>query len=81
MPIVGIVNKQSPESNFFFTTEEDLQFIITKPTILSSINVSIHDPDGTYANTSEDSSVIFKVERYINASFNIVEQILNEGKK
>ena len=81
MPIVGIVNKQSPESNFFFTTEADIQFVITRPTILSSINVSIHDPDGTYANTSEDSSVIFKVERYIDASFDIVDQILNEGKK
>ena len=80
MPIVSIVNKQSPESDYFFTTDEDIVFTVTRPTLLSSINVSICDPDGTFANTSGDSSVIFKIQRPIKTSFNIVEQILSEEK-
>ena len=81
MPIVGVINKENPQSDYYFAGESDVEFVITKPTILSSINIALCNPDGSYATTSPDSSVIFKVQRQMNTSFNIVEEILNEPTK
>ena len=80
-PIVGIINKENPQSDFYFAQESGIEFVITRPTILSSINVSLHDPDGSFANTSNDSSIIFKIDKINNSSLDIVNQILNEKKK
>jgi hypothetical protein len=81
MPIVGVINKENPQSDYYFAGESDVEFVITKPTILSSINIALCNPDGSYATTSPDSSIIFKIQRQMNTSFNIVEEILNEPKK
>tara|TARA_R100000278_G_C5476574_1_gene166628 strand:- start:1033 stop:4017 length:2985 start_codon:yes stop_codon:yes gene_type:complete len=82
MPIVGIVTKENPQNDFYFGTG-DVDFTIGKPTRLSSIRVSIHDPNGSYANVDKNSSVIFKIQRQMNVSFNIAEEILasEKGKK
>lgn len=84
MPIVAVVDKMNPQGDFYFGTESSLEFMITKPTIISSISVSIHDPDGQYANASKRSSVIFKIKRLRKLTFNIQEEIqekLKEKKK
>lgn len=84
MPIVAVVDKMNPQGDFYFGTESSLEFMITKPTIISSISVSIHDPDGKYANASKRSSVIFKIKRLRKLTFNIQEEIqekLKEKKK
>lgn len=81
MPIIGMVNKENPQSDYYFGGESDVQFTIGRPTSLSSIKVGIFDPDGTPANVGESSSVIFKVERQIKTSFNIIGDILANGKK
>lgn len=82
MPIVGIANKENPQSDYYFGGESNIEFTIGKPTKLSSITCSIHDPDGSYANVNNSSSIIFKIQRQINTSFNIIDEILqNENKK
>ena len=81
MPIVGVVNKENPQSDYYFGGQSDIQFTIGKPTKLSSITVGIFDPDGSYANVNDSSSVLFKIERQVNTSFNVIEEILAEENK
>jgi len=83
MPIVAVVTKENPQNDFYFGVG-DVEFTVGKPTRLSSIRVSIHDPNGSYANVDRNSAVIFKVQRQMNVSFNIAEEILksqNSKKK
>ena len=49
--------------------------MITKPTVLSSVRVSIHDPDGSYSNVSPNSSIVFKIQRLRKVSFNVAQEI------
>jgi hypothetical protein len=78
MPIVGVVNKINGDGDFYFQQESSLVFTITKPLSLASITCSIHDPDGSFANVSEQSTVLFKVQRNRNVTFNVLEEILQE---
>ena len=81
MPIVGLVNKENPQNDFYFGGQSGVNFTITKNTMLSSISVSVHDPDGTYANIDDNSSIVFQIQRPITTSFNIADEILNDKKK
>jgi len=80
MPIVGVVNKENPQSDYYFGGESGVQFTIGQPMKLSSIKVGIFDPDGSYANVNDSSSVLFKIERQVNTSFNVIEEILAQKK-
>ena len=75
LPVIAIASKESPQGDFFFGTESDLEFMITKPTVLSSVRVSIHDPDGSYSNVSPNSSIVFKIQRLRKVSFNVAQEI------
>ena len=81
MPILGIVNKENPQSDYYFGGESDIEFTIGQPIKMSSITVGIFDPDGSYANVNNSSSVLFKIQRQVNTSFNIVEDILGKKNK
>ena len=81
MPIVGIANKENPQADYFFGGESNLEFTIGKPIKLSSITCSIHDPDGSFANVNNSSSIIFKIQRIVNTQFKIVSEILQEDLK
>jgi hypothetical protein len=78
MPIIGVINKISNFGDFTFGEESSLSFTITKPIRLASISVSVHDPDGSYARTSEQSTVLFKITRPVVTTFNVAEAILQE---
>jgi len=78
MPIVGTITKENPQADYFFAGESNIEFTIGKPTKLSSITVSIHDPDGSYANVNNSSSVLFKIQRQMNVSFNVIGDILQK---
>tara|TARA_B100000768_G_scaffold181193_1_gene203254 strand:- start:207 stop:3224 length:3018 start_codon:yes stop_codon:yes gene_type:complete len=80
MPIIGIVDKINGDGDFYFGQESSLKFTITKPLRLASLSVSIHDPDGSYARTSEQSTILFKVEKTLTTTFNIAQQMLEENK-
>ena len=80
MPIIGVVTKENPQNDFYFGTSNDVDFTITKPTIMSSVRVSIHDPNGSFANVDKNSSVLFKIQRQMNTTFNIAQEILQNEK-
>ncbi len=78
MPIVAVVDKMNPQGDYYFGTESSIQFTMTGNRLLSSINVSIHDPDGSKANVGEFSSVLFKIEKQRKLSYNIAQELLLE---
>ena len=75
LPIIGIVDKQNPVNDFFVGTENTIQFMITKKIAFSSVSITITDPDGTFANLGENSSVVFRIDKNRVLETNIVEQI------
>jgi hypothetical protein len=80
MPIIGICDKINGDGDFYFTQDSSLQFTALKPLRLASITCSIHDPDGSYANCGEQSTILFRVEKNKNVSFNVIQEILQENK-
>ncbi len=80
MPVVSIVNKQNPVGDFYISPETDISFTITKPTKLSSVSVSITEPDGSPAPVSLRSSVIFKVERIRTLNTNLAQELFEKLK-
>ncbi len=81
MPIIGIVNKINGAGDFYTQEESSLQFTVTRPLRLASITCSIHDPDGSYAKCSEQSTVLFKVQKQKKVTYNVIEQIIQEQQQ
>jgi hypothetical protein len=80
MPIIGIVNKINGTGDFYSQEESSLEFTITKPLRLASITTSIHDPDGSYARCSEQSTVLLKIQKTKQVVFNVLQEILQDSK-
>tara|TARA_R110000764_G_scaffold29689_1_gene69438 strand:+ start:133 stop:513 length:381 start_codon:yes stop_codon:yes gene_type:complete len=78
LPVVAVVDKVSNSGDFFNIDNNDLTFTATQPYILSDITTSICDPDGSYSKLSDNSAVLYKVQRTIQADTNVVENILKE---
>ena len=76
MPVIGIVDKINGDGDFYFGQESSLVYTITKPLRIASVSVSVHDPDGSYARTSKQSTILFKIEKDKKAVFNQVQQLL-----
>ena len=81
LPIISIVDKYSGASDYFLGNPSDLQFTVTKPTILADITTSIHDSDGRYANVNKTSAVIYKVQKLRRTPTDILEDIMQEGEE
>ena len=81
MPIIGIVDKINGDGDFYFSQESSLQFTITRPLRLASITCSLHDPDGSYARCTDQSAVLFKIEKTKNVTFNVAEELLEEQQQ
>ena len=81
MPIIGIVDKINGDGDFYFGQESSLQFTVTRPLRLASITCSLHDPDGSYARCTDQSAVLFKVEKTKNVTFDVAEELLAEQQQ
>ena len=81
MPIIGVVDKINGDGDFYFGQESSLQFTALKPLRLASISCSVHDPDGSYARCGEQSTVLFKIQKNRNVSFNVLGEMLQQSKK
>ena len=81
MPIISIVDKINGDGDFYFQQESSLQFTITKPLRLASVTCSVHDPDGSYANVSEQSTILFKIEKDVRKTFNVAQELLQEEQQ
>ncbi len=80
LPIISIVDKYSGASDYFLGNPSDIQFTVTKPTIIADITTSIHDSDGRYANVNRTSAVVYKIEKVKERPMGIIEEIM-EGSK
>ena len=81
MPVIGIVNKINGAGDFYSSYESDLQFTVTKPLRLASITVSIHDPDGSFARCSEQSAVLFKIQKPRQVTYNVLEELIEQEQE
>ena len=81
MPIIAIVDKINGDGDFYFGQESSLQFTITKPLRIASLTCSIHDPDGSYAKTSEQNTVLFKIERDRRVTYDVAQEIIAEEEQ
>ena len=81
LPIISIVDKYSAASDYFLGNPSDIQFTVTKPTMIADITTSIHDSDGEYANVDKTSSVIYKIQKVRRTPVGLIEEILGDGEK
>ncbi len=81
MPIIGVVDKINGDGDFYFQQETSLVFTITKPLRLASLTCSIHDPDGSYARVSEQSTILFKLEKDRKITYNVAQEIIQEQQQ
>ena len=81
-PVIATIPKSNDYGDYFVSLDSPLDFIFTRPKVISSITTSIHNPDQTLASVDPYSSVIYKITKQLNPNrFNIVSQILDENKK
>jgi hypothetical protein len=81
MPIIGIVNKINGAGDFYTQEESSLVFTVTRPLKLASITCGIHDPDGSYAQCSEQSTVMFKIQKQKKVTYNVLQEIIQEQQQ
>ena len=81
LPIISIVDKYSGASDYFLGNPSDIQFTVTKPTVIADITTSIHDSDGRYANVNRTSAVVYKIEKVKQTPTGIIEEIMQGNKK
>ena len=78
LPIISIIDKYSAQGDYFFGNPSNLQFTITRNTMIADITTSIHDPDGEFSNVDNTSAVIYKIQKLKPAPINIVEELLKK---
>lgn len=81
LPVIGIVDKMNPKGDFFFGSEQSIQYVITKPTTLSSITIGITDPDGSWATISNRSSIVLRIDRPTTLNTDIVSEVQSTIEK
>ena len=81
LPIIDIIDKYSAANDYFMGNPSGMTFTITKPTMVSDITTSIHDPDGEYSNVDATSAVIYKIQKERKTPQNIIQEILEQAKQ
>ena len=76
----GVVNKENGFGDYYFETTTQMAFTITKPTVVSSITTSIHNPDMSLARLENDSAVIYKVKKTNSGNYNIAGELIKKGQ-
>jgi len=80
--VIGVVPKSNDYGDFFVNTSPDLEFVFTKPKMITSVRTEITNPDQTLASVDDSSAIIYKITKAIpETRFNIIKQILEENKK
>lgn len=81
LPVMHICDKQYSGGDFYFSSETQETFKITKPTTISEITTSIHDSDGSYARVDEDSSVIYRITKNLKINTDLISTLVNNSNK
>ncbi len=61
LPVVGLCDKQYSGADYFFGSENEFTFTITKKKVITSITTAITDPNQTFARVDNESAVIYKI--------------------
>ena len=80
MPIVGVVNKENGFGDYYFQTGTQLSFTITKPTTITRITTSIHDPDMKVARVDDNCAVLYKIQKTNNGNYLIGDELIKKAK-
>ena len=80
LPIVYVVNKENAFGDYFFQSQSQTEFTITQERVLTEITTSIHNPDMSLADLSNDSAIIYKITKMNGAQLNVAQQVLNKKK-
>ena len=80
LPIIAVINKEGGEGDFFFHQQNQTEFTITAPKVITEIRTQVLNPDGSTAKLSDDTSIIYKVTKMNNASLNVGEQMMQKKK-
>ena len=68
MPVIAVVDKSYSGSDFYFMSDSNVQFTITKSKVLTAITTSVHLPDGSLARTDGNSCVIYQITKGVPPS-------------
>jgi hypothetical protein len=79
-PVIGVVRKEDTTGDFFTEVDSSLEFTFTKPTTVTSITTSIHDPSQQLSRLNVGSAVIYKITKSRPYTYDIVNQIMNQKK-
>jgi len=80
LPLISVVDKYSAQGDFFFGKGQ-IQFTITKPTVIADITTAITDPDGELSNCDESSAIVYKITKLKKTPENILQMIFKEAEK
>ena len=81
MPIVAITNKANPYGDFINGFGGAITFTNTIDRVITKIQCSIHEPDGSAARCDLNSAVIFRIDQQVPAQLDIVDNLLQSKKK
>jgi hypothetical protein len=81
LPIMYVVNKENGFGDFYFGAASSNEFTITKEKTISSITTSIHEADFSLAAVDENSAIIYKITKEVNANLNVAEEVMKSLKK
>ena len=81
LSVVGIVDRYGAQGDFFYGSPSDVEFTITKQTLISDIETEICNPDGTLADVNSDCGVIYKIQKSMPPPQDIIGQILETEEK
>ncbi len=81
LPVVGICDKQYSGGDYYFGSDNEFTFTITKKKVITSITTAITDPNQTFARVDNDSAVIYKVIKNITQDTDIISKYLQSLDK
>ena len=80
LPIISVVDKYSAQGDFYFG-KGNVQYTVTKPTVIADITTAITDPDGEISNCDNSSAIVYKVTKVKKTPENILEMIFKNEQK
>lgn len=81
LPVIGVTDKIYPVNDFITGSATPIQFTITAPRTLASIETAITDPDGKYSVVDGNSSILYKIERIRKLNMNVIDDIKEQIKE
>lgn len=81
LPVVAICDKQYSGGDFYFSSDEDFIFTITKEKTITNITTSIHDPNQSFSQVNNDSAVIYKIQSQVINETDLAQQLLDRLRK